>query len=112
MEVLRNARALVLRSNVDTFSDRELVLVSAFVDSLDSIREIPDNVSTSLWRRGLDLVDLTVSHSDNSVGECLQTHIVRHHDHSDLFFHVQIHKNLHHDVSAARVQISCWLVKQ
>ena len=111
MKVLRNALVLVFLGYVDTFSYHKRSLVSTIVDSLDSIREFPDDISASLWRRSLDLVDLTISHSNNSVSKCLQTHIVRHHDHSHLFFLIQIYKNLHHDISAARVQISCWLIK-
>jgi len=111
-EVLRNGRILVLFSNIDTFSDHKHVLVSAFVDSFDSVRKFSDNVSTSLRWSGLDLVDLTISHSYNSVGKCLQADIVCHHDHCNLFLHVQVDQNLHHNVSAASVQISCGLIKK
>ena len=60
----------------------------------------------------LNFVDFAVGHSDDSVSEVLQAHVVSDHDHGDLLPHVQVDQDLHHDVSAARVQVSCGLVEQ
>ena len=82
------------------------------MDSSDSVTEISDDVSTCLWWSGLDFVDLSISHSHNSVSKGFETDIVSNHNHSNLFFHVQVDKNFHDDVSAARIEISGRLIEK
>ena len=103
---------LVLLSNVDSLSDHQLVLVCSIMDSSDSVTELSDDVSTCLWWSGLDFVDLSISHSHNSVSKGFETDIVSNHNHSNLFFHVQVDKNFHDDVSAAGIEISCGLIEE
>ena len=103
---------LVLLSNVDSLPDHQLALVCTIMDSSDSVTELSDDVSTCLWWSGLDFVDLSISHSHNSVSKGFETDIVSNHNHSNLFFHVQVDKNFHDDVSAARIEISGGLIEK
>ena len=58
------------------------------------------------------MIDFTVSHFDNSVSEVFKTHIVSNHDHGDLLSHVEVDKDLHDNVCAASIQITCWLIEK
>ena len=46
------------------------------------------------------------------MGEVFESNIVRHHDHGDLLSHVEVDENLHDNVCAACIQITCWLIKK
>ena len=82
------------------------------MNSSDSVTKLSDDVSTCLWWGGLDFVDLSISHSHNSVSKGFETDIVSYHNHSNLFFHVQVDKNFHDDISTARVQIASGLIEK
>ena len=46
------------------------------------------------------------------MGEVFESNIVRHHDHGDLLSHVEVDKDLHDNVCAASIQITCWLIEK
>ena len=46
------------------------------------------------------------------MGEVFESNIVRHHDHGDLLSHVEVDEDLHDNVCAASIQITCWLIKE
>ena len=46
------------------------------------------------------------------MGEVFKSDIVRHHDHGDLLSHVEVDEDLHDNVCAASIQITCWLIKE
>ena len=97
---------------VNAFSDHELLSIVPGVDRLDSFVQTCDDLLPGGRRYGQNLVDFAVCHFDDTVGESLEADVVRHHDHCDLFAHVQVDQNLHDDVSAAGVQITRRLVEQ
>ena len=86
--------------------------IVTLVDSFNSLVQALDDALTSLCRDSLDLVDLSVSHLNNTVCKCFKTDVVRHHDHGNLLAHVQVNQDLHHNISASCVQVTRWLVEE
>ena len=82
------------------------------MNRLYSITEFSDDVSTGLGRGCLDFVHLTVGHTHHTMGKCFETNVVSHHNHGDLFLHVEVDEDFHDNVSAAGIEITCWLIEE
>ena len=96
----------------DALPDGQRVLVLALLYQLHTICQVLYRVLPHLRFNLFDLGDLAVGHADDAVGELLEGHIVRHHDHRDLLVQVQVHQDLHHNVSGARVEVTSGLVEK
>ena len=46
------------------------------------------------------------------MGKVFESDIVRHHDHGNLLPHVEVDEDLHDNVCAACIQITCWLIEE
>lgn len=97
--VVRDAGLLLVKRGVDTLSDHELAGIDTRVDSFNSLVQVADNLLSGRGRDDLNLVNLTIGHFDDTMGESLKTDIVSYHDHGDFLAHVKVNQDLHDDVS-------------
>jgi len=58
-----------------------------------------------------DLMDLSICHVHDPICEILEANIMCYHDHSNTLITVKINEDLHDDVGAGRVQVTCRFVQ-
>ena len=98
--------------DVNTLSNRKGLLLASIVNFPHTFGQSIDDVLASCGWSLLDFVNLTIGHAYNSVCKRLKADIVCHHDHRDILLLVQVDQNLHHDVCASCVEITCRLIEE
>ena len=103
---------MLVNWSANAFSDHKCTGVLASVDGLNSLVQVTDDCLAGGGWRYLDLVHFAIGHFDDTMGEIFESDIVCHHDHGDLLPHVEVDEDLHDNVCAACIQITCWLIEE